>query len=146
MTSLLELKEQIKVKRRELDKVNIKRSKIYDEKDKLEKELETLEEEHKERLNLKIWKEMLGKYYHVWLFTVSEADKFKKCKYAHVLKVDKGLLEYEYINIDETSKNSDYITISKFDFVHERSYREWTEITKKEYEEVIKSKNPKRLE
>ena len=146
MRNISKLKEQTEVKRKELDKANLQRNKVYEEYEKLENELESLEEEYKEKLNLKIWKTMLNKYYHVWLFTISEEDKFKKCQYVHVLKVDNGLLEYEYISIDETSKNSDFITISKYNFIHERGYRKWTEITKKEYEKVIKFKNPERLE
>ena len=144
--TIQELKITIEDKRKELDKVNLKRIKISEEYDKLSQDLEKLEEEQKEKTNWIIWNKMLGKYYHVWLYTVSEENKFKKCQYVHVIKVEKDLLEYEYISIDETSKNSDFITISKFDFIHERSYREWTEISKKEYESVIKSKNPKRLE
>ena len=146
MRNISKLKEQTEVKRKELDKANLQRNKVYEEYEKLENELESLEEEYKEKLNLKIWKTMLNKYYHVWLFTISEEDKFKKCQYVHVLKVDNCLLEYEYISIDETSKNSDFITISKYNFIHERGYRKWTEITKKEYEKVIKFKNPERLE
>ena len=144
--TIQELKITIEDKRKELDKVNLKRIKISEEYDKLSQDLEKLEEEQKEKTNWIIWNKMLGKYYHVWFFNTPEDMKFKKCHYVHVIKVEKDLLEYEYISIDETSKNSDFITISKFDFIHERSYREWTEISKKEYESVIKSKNPKRLE
>src|SRR3990167_10551656 len=118
--TIQELKITIEDKRKELDKVNLKRIKISEEYDKLSQDLEKLEEEQKEKTNWIIWNKMLGKYYHVWLYTVSEENKFKKCQYVHVIKVEKDLLEYEYINIDETSKNSDYITISKFDFIHER--------------------------
>lgn len=144
--NLQQLGKELESKKIELTKVKMKYDKIRDEYYELNTQIESLEEEHKEKENYELWKSMIGKYYHVWLFTVSEEDKFKRCQYVHVLKVEKDLLEYEYINIDERSKNSDFIAISKFDFCHDRGYKAWTEITKKEYEDIIKSKNPERLE
>jgi len=125
--------EDIKIS---LDKIRAKQSKLYDEEEKLSKELEKLEYEKQEAINFKTWKVMEGKYYHVWFFTVPEQDKFKKCCYVHILKVKKNLLRYEYINYEEKCM---YITISEFNHIHERGYKEWTEISKKEYEKIISS-------
>jgi DNA integrity scanning protein DisA with diadenylate cyclase activity len=133
--------EEIK---RLLKVIGNKISKLSKEEDTLSKELEKLVEERKEEVNFKVWKAMENKYYHVWLFTISEEDKFKKCQYVHVIKVEKDLLRYEYINYDETCM---YFTMVDYNHIHERGYRAWTEISKKEYEKIISStKNLERLE
>jgi len=137
----------------ELDTLNLKlkdfndrRSRIISEMNKLEEEIFRLIEDKKNETNYQIWKEMEGKYYHVWFFTVPEEEKFLRCHYYHILKVEKNFLEYEYINIDNKS-NCNFITITHFDFCHERGYRAWTEIHKNEYERIIKiTKGLERLE
>lgn len=120
-----------------------KLSKLNKEENLLSEELEKLVEERKEKVDFKVWKAMEGKYYHVWLFTISEEDKFKRCQYVHVIKVEKNLLRYEYINYD---KECMYITIVDYNHIYERGYRAWTEINKKDYEKIFFStKNLERL-
>ena len=126
-----------------LETIGKKLSKLNKEEDMLSEELKRLVEERKEAINFKVWKAMEGKYYHVWLFTISEEDKFKKCQYVHVIKVEKDLLRYEYINYDEKCM---YITIVDYNHIYERGYRAWTEINKKDYVKIISStENLKRL-
>jgi len=129
-------KEKIEAKRKELDNVSSKYSKLSRELEVIKEELELLEKEEEERVNYKVWKAMEGKYYHVWLFTISEEDKFKRCKYYHIIQVEKDLLKYEYINYEE---NCMFITISTSNTLYQRSYRAWTEISKREYEKIISS-------
>lgn len=126
-----------------LEEIQKKQGELFVKERELLDKLNKLENKEEEKTNFKIWKKMEGKYYHVWLFTIPEEDKFKRCLYVHVLKVEKNLLEYEYINYDEKCM---FITTSTFDHIHSRGYKEWTEITKKEYEKIIFStKNLERI-
>ena len=133
------LKLEIETIEKELDKIDLKRDKIIQKFDKKQEELTELQDKLKDEFNYKVWKAMEGKYYHIWYYNLPEEKKLEECQYVHVIKVEKDYLEFEYIRLDPTYK---YISLSKFPYCSERGYREWTEITKYKYNQIIKQNQP----
>ncbi len=133
------LKIEIETIEVELDKIDLQRDKIIERFNKKEEELLKLHDKLKDKKNYQVWKVMEGKYYHILYYHLAEEKKFEECMYVHVIKVEKDCLEYEYIHLDPTYT---YITLSKYDYCYERGYKEWTEITKYNYNKIIKQNQP----
>lgn len=128
-----EEKEIIKLEK-ERDILQEKINKISELLEEKEIKLEEIKKKSDKKKWFKEWKSMEGKYFHVEYFHVPEEEKFTNCMYVNIIKVEENSIEEEYLR-----PRDKYITLTKSDSMHSKSYKKWTEITKKEYEKAIKS-------